>query len=66
VVKKRRKIKQNNKFFKRNGGLLLKQKLSSHEANVEHTKLFDLKDLEKATDHFNMNRILGQGGQGTV
>ena len=66
MVKKRRKIKQKNKFFKRNGGLLLKQQLSSHEANVEHTKLFDSKDLEKATDRFNVNRILGQGGQGTV
>ncbi|KAE8076189.1 hypothetical protein FH972_014853 [Carpinus fangiana] len=66
VIKKRTKIKQKNKFFKRNGGLLLKQQLSSHEANVEHTKLFDSKDLEKATDRFNVNRILGQGGQGTV
>jgi serine/threonine protein kinase len=66
VVKKRREIKQKKKFFKRNGGLLLKQKLSSHEANVEHTKLFDSKDLEKATNGFNVNRILGEGGQGTV
>ncbi|XP_059461864.1 wall-associated receptor kinase-like 1 [Corylus avellana] len=66
VVKKRRKIKLKNKFFKRNGGLLLKQQLSSHEVNVEHTKLFNSKDLEKATDHFSVNRILGQGGQGTV
>ncbi|XP_059446760.1 wall-associated receptor kinase-like 1 [Corylus avellana] len=66
VVKKRRRIKQKNKFFKRNGGLLLQQQLSSHEANVENTKLFNSKDLEKATDRFNVNRILGQGGQGTV
>jgi serine/threonine protein kinase len=28
--------------------------------------LFYSKDLEKAIDHFNVNRILGQGGQGTV
>jgi hypothetical protein len=62
VVKKRRKIKQKNKFFKRNGGLLLQQQLSSHEANIENIKLFSSKDLEKATDHFNVNRILGQGG----
>ncbi|XP_062165040.1 wall-associated receptor kinase-like 22 [Alnus glutinosa] len=66
VVKKRRRIKQKKKFFKRNGGLLLQQQLSSHEANVENTKLFNSKDLEKATDHFNVNRILGQGGQGIV
>ncbi|XP_059453737.1 wall-associated receptor kinase-like 8 [Corylus avellana] len=66
VIKKRRMIKQKNKFFKRNGGLLLQQQLSSHEANVENTKLFNSKDLEKATDRFNINRILGQGGQGTV
>ncbi|XP_062166965.1 wall-associated receptor kinase-like 10 [Alnus glutinosa] len=66
VVKKRRRIKQKNKFFKRNGGLLLQQQLSSHEANFENTKLFNSKDLEKATDRFNVNRILGQGGQGIV
>jgi serine/threonine protein kinase len=66
VVKKRRRIKQKNKLFKRNGGLLLQQQLSSHEANVENTKLFSSKDLDKATDRFNVNRILGQGGQGTV
>jgi serine/threonine protein kinase len=66
VVKKRRRIKQKNKFFKRNGGLLLQRQLSSHEANVENIKLFSSRDLDKATDRFNVNRILGQGGQGTV
>jgi serine/threonine protein kinase len=66
VIKKRRMIKQKNKFFKRNGGLLLQQQLSSNEVNVDTTKLFNSKDLEKATDRFNINRILGQGGQGTV
>ncbi|KAF8042147.1 LOW QUALITY PROTEIN: hypothetical protein BT93_A0684 [Corymbia citriodora subsp. variegata] len=40
--------------------------LSSPEGNVEKSKLFDSKDLEKATDNFNEDRILGQGGQGTV
>lgn len=33
---------------------------------MEKSKLFTSKELEKATDHFNDNRILGQGGQGTV
>jgi len=45
---------------------LLQQQLSLHEVNVENTKLFSSKDLHKATDHFNVNRILGQGGQDTV
>ncbi|KAL8240219.1 hypothetical protein R6Q59_013574 [Mikania micrantha] len=54
-------------FFKRNGGLLLQQQMSSgDDGNIDKTKLFTSKDLEKATDHFNKNRILGQGGQGTV
>ncbi|KAF3522993.1 hypothetical protein F2Q69_00051889 [Brassica cretica] len=65
-VKKRRKIIQKRKFFKRNGGLLLKQQLTTQGGNVETSKIFTSKELEKATDSFNKNRVLGQGGQGTV
>ncbi|PKI33853.1 hypothetical protein CRG98_045748 [Punica granatum] len=54
------------KFFKRNGGILLQQQLSSPKGSVEKSKLFVLKELEKATDNFNEDRILGKGGQGTV
>lgn len=66
MVKKWKMIKRREKFFKRNGGLLLQQQLSSNEVKVESTKLFNSKDLEKATDGFNANRILGKGGQSTV
>ncbi|XP_021824849.1 wall-associated receptor kinase-like 22 [Prunus avium] len=66
VIKKRKAIKQKAKLFKQNGGLLLEQQLSSGEVNVEKIKLFNSKELETATDHFNVDRILGQGGQGTV
>ena len=62
MVKKRKNIKRREKFFKQ----LLQQQLSSNEVTVEKAKLFNLKDLKKATDNFNVNRILGQGGQGTV
>ncbi|KAF8007325.1 hypothetical protein BT93_K1354 [Corymbia citriodora subsp. variegata] len=65
-IKKRKEIKLKEKYFKRNGGLLLESELSSPQGNVEKSKLFNSKDLEKATDNFNEDRILGQGGQGTV
>ncbi|XP_057539808.1 wall-associated receptor kinase-like 6 isoform X2 [Amaranthus tricolor] len=65
-VKRRREIKEKAKYFKRNGGLLLQQQMNSHEGVVEKTKIFTIDELEKATDQFNENRILGQGGQGTV
>uniref|UniRef100_A0A7N2RD37 Protein kinase domain-containing protein n=1 Tax=Quercus lobata TaxID=97700 RepID=A0A7N2RD37_QUELO len=66
VIKKRNKIKLKQKFFKRNGGLLLQQQLSSNENNVQKTKLFNSKELENATNRFNENRILGKGGQGAL
>lgn len=63
-VKRRRKIKLKQKFFKRNGDLSLQQEyLSSNEGNIDQIKLFTSKELEKATDNYNANRILGQGGQ---
>ncbi|PQP99329.1 wall-associated receptor kinase-like 1 [Prunus yedoensis var. nudiflora] len=66
IIKKRKDIKRKEIFFKRNGGLLLEKQLSSGEHNVEKVKLFKSKELEKSTDNFNINRILGQGAQGTV
>ncbi|XP_048127796.1 wall-associated receptor kinase-like 8 [Rhodamnia argentea] len=66
-LKRRHDIKLKQKFFKRNGGLLLRQQLSYDEGNhMAKSKLFTSKELEKATDQFNENRILGKGGQGTV
>ncbi|XP_010476715.1 PREDICTED: wall-associated receptor kinase-like 1 [Camelina sativa] len=66
-VKKRRRIIQSKKFFKRNGGLLLNQQINTtQDGNVEMSKVFSSKELKKATDNFSVNRVLGQGGQGTV
>ncbi|XP_031274598.1 wall-associated receptor kinase-like 22 isoform X2 [Pistacia vera] len=66
IIKKRKDSKLKQKFFKQNGGLLLQQHLTSSDGSVDSSKLFNSKELEKATDHFNVNRILGEGGQGTV
>jgi len=65
-LKKRRMSKRKRKFFKRNGGLLLQQQLNTNKGNVEKTRIFSSRELEKATDNFSESRILGQGGQGTV
>ncbi|VVA27805.1 Hypothetical predicted protein [Prunus dulcis] len=65
-IYKRKKIKRKKMFFKRNGGLLLEQQLSSNKGNVEKIKLFKSKELERSTHNFKINRILGHGGQGTV
>ncbi|KAF8114365.1 hypothetical protein N665_0039s0124 [Sinapis alba] len=65
-LKKRKITQKKKKCFKRNGGLLLQQELNTRESNVEKTKIFTSKELEKATENFSENRILGQGGQGTV
>nr|XP_017220643.1 PREDICTED: wall-associated receptor kinase-like 10 [Daucus carota subsp. sativus] len=66
VIRRRKIHRLKEKFFKRNGGLLLKQQISSTKGNVETTKLFTSTELEKATDEYNVDRIIGQGGLGTV
>ncbi|KAL9674030.1 hypothetical protein QQ045_030296 [Rhodiola kirilowii] len=66
VLKKRAIVIRKKQFFERNGGLLLQQQTTHYEDSVERIKIFTSADLEKATDNFNSNRILGQGGQGTV
>ncbi|KAL7212970.1 hypothetical protein ACSBR2_015632 [Camellia fascicularis] len=57
--------KRKENFFKRNGGFLLQHKLSSNDGS-QKVKLFNSEELEKATDHYHEDRILGQGGQGTI
>ncbi|WZZ80607.1 hypothetical protein YC2023_101179 [Brassica napus] len=65
-LKKRKVTQRKNNFFKRNGGLFLQQQLNTREGNVEKTRIFSSRELEKATENFSESRILGQGGQGTV
>ncbi|KMT13707.1 hypothetical protein BVRB_4g080890 [Beta vulgaris subsp. vulgaris] len=66
VIKRRNAVRRKSNYFKRNGGLLLQQQICSSEGASQRTKVFPVTELEKATDNFNKNRILGQGGQGTV
>ncbi|KAJ0463701.1 putative protein kinase RLK-Pelle-WAK family [Helianthus annuus] len=52
--------------LRRNGGLLLQQQQEVDPSLVNKTILFTSRELQKATNNFNENRILGRGGQGTV
>lgn len=67
-IQKREEKKAKQKFFKRNGGLLLRQRISvnGESSGGSLPKLFLKEELEKATDNFNEIRILGKGGAGTV
>jgi len=62
VFKRRRTEKQRKKYFVWNGGLLLQEQLSSGEVHVGKIKLFTSKELDNVTDHYHVNRMLGQGG----
>ncbi|KMT03229.1 hypothetical protein BVRB_8g197770 isoform A [Beta vulgaris subsp. vulgaris] len=67
MMKRRRNIRLKAMYFKKNGGLLLKQQMPAEDNNVnKNSNIFTSDELEKATDRYNENRILGQGGQGTV
>ncbi|KAK4483786.1 hypothetical protein RD792_010990 [Penstemon davidsonii] len=55
-----------DKFFQQNGGMLLTQQLSSKEGTMELAKIFSAKELEKATNNYAEDRILGRGGYGIV
>ncbi|KAH0632773.1 hypothetical protein KY284_035559 [Solanum tuberosum] len=65
-IKKRKLIKNREKFFQQNGGLLLKQQISSISGGVEGTKIFTVDELKKATNNYASDRILGRGGNGIV
>lgn len=66
--RRRKVIKLREKFFLKNGGLLMKQQIDSNEGGGvnELTKIFTTDELRKATKNFSKDRILGRGGYGMV
>ncbi|CAL5333147.1 unnamed protein product [Camellia sinensis] len=67
IFNKRKHMKLKEKFFKQNGGLMLKQQLSRLQRPTrEVVKIFTLEELKRATNNYDDSRIVGRGGFGTV
>ena len=66
LIKNRRLVKLKEQIFQQNGGLILQQLLSNKEGSCETTKIYTAKELNKATKNYDVSRIMGQGGYGTV
>ncbi|XP_026400211.1 wall-associated receptor kinase 5-like [Papaver somniferum] len=65
-IRKRKLFKLKEKFFEQNGGLLLRQLLSSNEKGAESTRIFTSEELKSATNKYNESEVLGEGGYGIV
>ncbi|RZC66298.1 hypothetical protein C5167_009983 [Papaver somniferum] len=66
-MKKRNQILLKAKFFEKNGGLLLRQQISSQESSGESSaKIFTAEELKLATNSYDEKLILGRGGHGVV
>ncbi|XP_010942929.1 wall-associated receptor kinase 2-like [Elaeis guineensis] len=69
IVSKKRLIKLKEKFFQQNGGLLLQHHLSSSSddgRNDSIMRIFTSEELQRATNNYDEDCIIGQGGFGTV
>ncbi|KAL7246094.1 hypothetical protein ACSBR2_001262 [Camellia fascicularis] len=63
--KQRKVTNLREKLFQENGGIMLQQ-FSKREGSVQSAKICTEEDLKKATNNFNENNVLGNGGQGIV
>ncbi|KAL0560888.1 hypothetical protein IC582_001305 [Cucumis melo] len=59
-------IKLKAKFFRRNGGLMFEQQRSIRDEAAQTAKIFTAEELQKATNNYSDDRIVGKGGFGTV
>ncbi|XP_062094531.1 putative wall-associated receptor kinase-like 16 [Humulus lupulus] len=69
-MSKRKLTKLKEKFFEKNGGLMLQQRLlmstEKGPGDQTTTKIFTQEELERATNNYHASRIIGEGGCGIV
>ncbi|KAF8677293.1 hypothetical protein HU200_046779 [Digitaria exilis] len=61
---KKRLMKEKERFFQQNGGLLLYEQIRSKQ--VDTVRIFTTEELEQATNNFDASREVGRGSYGTV
>jgi serine/threonine protein kinase len=63
-MQKRKLIQAKQIFFEQNGGVLLQQQMKSLKKTT--FKIYTKEELEKATNKFSEEQVLGRGGHGIV
>ncbi|XP_042386264.1 wall-associated receptor kinase-like 8 [Zingiber officinale] len=66
ILKKKNLQNRKKKFYRRNLDLLRKEQSSTDEIVTERMKIYELDELEKATNYFDKTRVVGGGGHGKV
>ncbi|KAG6515612.1 hypothetical protein ZIOFF_026041 [Zingiber officinale] len=66
ILKKRNLQNRKRKFYRRNLDLLKMEQSSTDEIVTERMKIYELDELEKATNNFDKTRVVGGGGHGKV
>ncbi|KAJ0699607.1 putative protein kinase RLK-Pelle-WAK family [Helianthus annuus] len=64
MFKQRKLIKLREQLFEQNGGVLLEDKLRTTGRSV--MKIFQVEELQKATDNYAEDNVIGRGGNGIV
>ncbi|THU64094.1 hypothetical protein C4D60_Mb01t22830 [Musa balbisiana] len=70
IFQRRKFVKIKERYFREHGGWILLEEIKAKERYFREQglafKIFVEEELEKATDKYDKNRVLGRGGQGTV
>lgn len=63
-LQRKRHKKEKDEYFEQNGGLKLYDEMRSRQ--VDTIRILTEKEIKRATDNYNEDRVLGRGGHGMV